>query len=43
MNAWDMAFSIYGGDIKDDSSQCVDMVFSDAIEMFDSLKKSPST
>jgi hypothetical protein len=39
MNASDIAFSIYDGDIKDGSSQCVDTVFSDAIAMFNSLKK----
>ncbi len=38
MNASDIAFSIYDGDIKDGSSQCTDAIFSDAIAMFDSLK-----
>ncbi len=39
MNASDIAFSIYAGDIKDGSSQCVDTVYSDAAVMFNSLKK----
>lgn len=39
MNASDIAFSIYDGDIKDGSSQCVDAVYTDAIAMFDTLKK----
>jgi hypothetical protein len=39
MNASDIAFSIYDGDIKDGSSECTDIVYSDGIAMFDSLKK----
>jgi len=39
MNAADIAFSIYDGDIKDGSSECTDAVFTDAIAMFDTLKK----
>lgn len=39
MNASDIAFSMYDGDIKDGSSKCTDDVFSSAIKMFNSLKK----
>ena len=39
MNASDIAFSIYDGDIKDGSSECTDAIYTDAIAMFDSLKK----
>jgi hypothetical protein len=39
MNAADIAFSIYDGDIKDGSSKCTDDVYEDAIKMFDSLQK----
>lgn len=39
MNASDIAFSIYDGDIKDGSSECVDSTYTDGIAMFDSLKK----
>lgn len=39
MNASDIAFSIYDGDIKDGSSECTDSIYSDAITMFNSLKK----
>lgn len=39
MNASDIAFSMYDGDIKDGSSECVDSVYTDAIAMFDGLKK----
>jgi hypothetical protein len=39
LNASDVAFSIYDGDIKDGSSKCTDDVYADAIKMFDSLKK----
>ena len=39
MNASDIAFSIYDGDIKDGSSRCTDTVYSDAVKMFDSLAK----
>ncbi len=38
MNAADLAFSLYDGDIKDGSSQCTDDIYTDAIAMFDSLK-----
>jgi hypothetical protein len=38
MNASDIAFSIYDGDIKDGSSQCTDNIYTDAAAMFDSLK-----
>lgn len=37
MNAADLAFSIYNGDIKDGSSECADSVFDDAKTMFNSL------
>jgi len=39
MNASDIAFSLYDGDIKDGSSQCTDDVFSKAAEMFNSLRR----
>ena len=39
INASDIAFSIYDGDIKDGSSKCTDDVYSDAIKMFNTLKK----
>src|SRR5262245_15928854 len=39
MNASDIAFSIYDGDIKDGSSKCSDDVYTDAIKWFDSLQK----
>ena len=39
LNASDIAFSIYDGDIKDGSSKCVAQIYSDAIAMFDGLKK----
>jgi len=39
MNAADIAFSIYDGDIKDGSSKCTDDVYGDAIKMFDALQK----
>src|SRR3954464_1813058 len=39
MNASDIAFSIYDGDIKDGSSKCTDDVFDAAIKMFDQFKK----
>jgi hypothetical protein len=39
MNASDIAFSIYDGDIKDGSSKCGDEVYSEAVKMFNSLKK----
>lgn len=39
MNASDIAFSIYDGDIKDGSSKCTDDTFDGAIKMFNGLKK----
>ncbi|MEI6574184.1 MAG: hypothetical protein WCO61_11660 [Alphaproteobacteria bacterium] len=39
INASDIAFSIYDGDIKDGSSKCTDDVYADAIKMFNTLKK----
>ncbi|MBW8619092.1 MAG: hypothetical protein KGO21_10350 [Hyphomicrobiales bacterium] len=39
LNASDIAFSIYDGDIKDGSSKCTDEIYSDAIKMFNSLKQ----
>lgn len=39
INSSDIAFSVYDGDIKDGSSKCTDDVYSDAIKMFNSLKK----
>ena len=39
MNAADIAFSVYDGDIKDGSSKCSDDVYTDAIKMFDALQK----
>ncbi len=39
MNASDIAFSLYDGDIKDGSSQCTDDIYDAAIAMFDSLNK----
>lgn len=38
MNAADLAFTIYDGDIKDGSSNCVDETYTDALAMFGSLK-----
>lgn len=38
INASDIAFSIYDGDIKDGSSKCTDDVYADAMKMFNSLK-----
>ena len=38
MNASDIAFSMYDGDIKDGSSECTDAVYTDATAMFNSLK-----
>ena len=38
MNASDIAFSIYDGDIKDGSSKCSEDVYAAAIKMFDSFK-----
>lgn len=39
MNASDIAFSIFDGDIKDGGSKCTDDVYSDAEKMFNALKK----
>jgi hypothetical protein len=39
INASDIEFSIYDGDIKDGSSKCTDDVYDDAIQMFGQLKK----
>lgn len=39
LNAGQIAFSIYDGDIKDGSSHCTDQVFHDALAMFNSLNK----
>src|SRR5882672_11059550 len=39
MNASDIAFSLYDGDIKDGSSKCTDDVFDSAIKMFDQFNK----
>jgi hypothetical protein len=39
INASDIAFSIYGGDIKDGSSVCDDKTFVDAIAMFNALRQ----
>lgn len=39
INASDIAFSLYDGDIKDGSSKCTDEVYTDALKMFNSMKK----
>lgn len=39
INAADIAFSIYDGDIKDGSSRCSDSVYSDALAMFNGMAK----
>ena len=39
INASNIDFSIYDGDIKDGSSKCTDNVYTDALKMFDQLKK----
>lgn len=39
MNAADLAFSIYTGDIKDGSSPCTDDIYTDAMAMFDRLDR----
>jgi len=39
INAANIEFSLYDGDIKDGSSKCTDEVFTDALAMFGSLKK----
>src|SRR5262249_61407003 len=38
MNASDIAFSMYDGDIKDGSSKCTEDVYTAAIAMFNSFK-----
>ncbi len=37
MNASDLAFSLYDGDIKDGSSECTDQIYLDALAMFKTL------
>lgn len=39
INASDIAFSMYDGDIKDGSSQCTNDVYTDALTMFGSMAK----
>ncbi len=39
MNASDIVFSIFDGDTKDGSSECTDASFTDAVALFDSLKR----
>jgi hypothetical protein len=39
INASDIAFSIYDGDIKDGSSKCDDNVYTQALDMFSRMKK----
>ncbi|MFO1324711.1 MAG: hypothetical protein U1F15_11675 [Burkholderiales bacterium] len=39
INASDIVFSIYDGDIKDGSSKCTDDVYADALAMFGRLKR----
>jgi hypothetical protein len=39
INAADIAFSIYDGDIKDGSSRCDDAIYDDALKMFGSMKQ----
>lgn len=39
INRSDVRFSIYDGDIKDGSSQCSDDIYTNAVSMFNSLKK----
>ncbi len=39
INASDIKFSLYDGDIKDGSSKCTDDVYNNAITMFNSLRK----
>lgn len=39
INASDIAFSLYDGDIKDGSSACTDQVFTDALKMFNTLRQ----
>ncbi|OYU46842.1 MAG: hypothetical protein CFE44_00075 [Burkholderiales bacterium PBB4] len=39
INASNIAFSIYDGDIKDGSSKCTDDIYTDALAMFNSMRK----
>lgn len=39
MNAADLAFTIYDGDLKDGDSQCTDDVFQRSLAMFNTLRK----
>jgi hypothetical protein len=39
INASDIAFSLYDGDIKDGSSKCTDNVFAEALDMFGAMVK----
>lgn len=39
INASDIAFSLYDGDIKDGSSKCSDDTYADALKMFASMRK----
>lgn len=39
INASDIAFSIYDGDIKDGSSKCTDDVYTDALKMFAAMRQ----
>lgn len=39
INAANIDLSLYDGDIKDGSSQCTEAIYSDALKMFDMLKK----
>ncbi|MEY4138156.1 MAG: hypothetical protein RLZZ371_338, partial [Pseudomonadota bacterium] len=39
INASDIAFSIYDGDIKDGSSKCTDNIYTEALTMFNSMRQ----
>jgi hypothetical protein len=39
INASDIAFSLYDGDIKDGSSKCTDGIYADGLTMFGQMKK----
>jgi hypothetical protein len=39
LNQSDIAFSLYDGDIKDGSSACTDSIYTNALTMFNSLRK----
>ena len=39
MNQSDIAFSVYDGDIKDGSSLCTDNIYTEALDMFNSMVK----